>query len=94
MVVLPALLEPMNPNRSPRFTVRLRELRATMEPKTRERSWVCTAGTSGVELIEESVKGRRFNRYQVAASNIRAGERRRPRAGAGCPCACGGFQID
>src|SRR5437773_4740983 len=57
VVVLPAPFEPMKPKRSPRFTERFNALSATIEPYTRVRAKVCTAGTlpvsgGGLDMAE------------------------------------------
>src|ERR1700722_8812776 len=49
VVVFPAPLEPMNPNKSPRFTVRSSELSAVIAPYERVRPMVCIAGNGGAD---------------------------------------------
>ncbi len=50
VVVLPAPLEPMKPNKSPWLTVKSRQLSAVMLPKTRVRPTVATAGMGGASI--------------------------------------------
>src|SRR5688572_1195350 len=51
VVVLPAPLEPMNPNRSPLYTVRSSELSATIWPYVRVRPIVWTAACGGAGVL-------------------------------------------
>src|ERR1044072_9148789 len=67
-VVLPAPFDPMNPNKSPRFTVRFKLLNATIEPYMRVRSVVCTAGTVGETSI--AIKLTFLHRHNQAQHRI------------------------
>src|SRR5438093_12496435 len=64
VVVLPAPLEPMKPNKSPLFTVRSSPYNAAMLPNMRVKPNVCTAGKGGAFIILS------FNRDRDAPERV------------------------